>query len=306
MARHFLLLTVVLLTTGCGSDLIMHQDGALAVIPKRTSPSGHIVVETLLNGQGPFWFALDTGSTISVVYDRALQRSGIDPLPGIRVRVIGITGTGEFPVADVANISIGKETWENARVALLPDTELAAQQVDGILGIDFLQQYAIWYSQQDKVLRLYPTEVVAARSYNGWTSIILSELRVTHGDQVLFAFDTIIDGERIPTLFDLGATVNIMNTKAARRLNILMRKPEVGTKVTGAIGSAPVLAVLRVSRLRVNNKYWRNRIFLVGEFPIFEVFDIDKRPAIIAGTDFFRQSDFVVDFARKRLLVKAR
>lgn len=295
-----------LLTAGCGTDLVMQQDGALAEIPRRTSPSGHIVVETFLNGRGPFWFALDTASTISVIYDKAMNRSDIDPLPGLHARVIGLTGTDDFPVANVASISVGKETWENARVALLPDTELAAQQVDGVLGIDFLQQYAIWYSEQDQVLRLYPKEAVAARSYNGWTSIGLSELRVAHVDQVLFAFDTIIDGESISTLFDLGATVNIMNKKAARNLHVPMRKPEVGSELVGIIGSAPILAVVRVSQLQVDDKFWRNKIFLIGEFPIFEILEIDKHPAIIVGADFFRQSDFIVDFARKRLLVRIR
>jgi predicted aspartyl protease len=306
MARYLILLAAVLLTTGCASELVIEPDGALAAIPRQTSRSGHIVVETLLNGEGPFRFALDTGATISVVYDKDLKRSGIDPLPEVRVRVRGITGTSEVPVADVASISVGKETWENARVALLPDTETVAQQIDGILGIDFLQKYAIWYSQRDEVLRLYPKEVVSARSYNGWTSIKLSELGGTDGDHMLFVFDIVIKGERFPTLFDLGATVNIMNMNAARRLDITMRKPEPGTEVIGIVGGAPVLAVLRVWRLRVGSNYWRNRVFLVGEFPIFEILEIDTRPAIIAGADFFGDSDFIIDFAQKRLLVRQR
>ena len=153
MARVVNLLVAILVVSGCASELVLEQDGALAVIPHQTSRAGHIVVETTLNGQGPFRFALDTGATISVLYEKAQNRLEVDPIPGVQARVLGMTGTGDFPVATVDRISVGEETWRNARVALLPDTEPAARQLDGILGVDFQRQYAIWYSQEDRLLR---------------------------------------------------------------------------------------------------------------------------------------------------------
>ena len=306
MARVVNLLVAILVVSGCASELVLEQDGALAVIPHQTSRAGHIVVETTLNGQGPFRFALDTGATISVLYEKAQNRLEVDPIPGVQARVLGMTGTGDFPVATVDRISVGEETWRNARVALLPDTEPAARQLDGILGLDFLRQYAIWYSQEDRLLRLYPKELVAEGQYLGWSPLKLSELRVAYGDRSVLAFDIHIDGERIPAMFDLGSTVNLMNVKAARKLRIPTRPPANTVNVFGVIGWAPVLSEVRVWRLRIDNMQWKNRIFLVGEFPVFEVLAINRRPAAIVGTNFFAQRDFIIDFARERLLVRHR
>jgi hypothetical protein len=217
-----------------------------------------------------------------------------------------MTGSGVFKLGKVNEIRIGEEPWTNARVALLPDTSPSASRIDGILGIDFLSQYAVLYSQQERVLRLYPKEIVADDTYQGWSEIPLRELRVGDGNVAVLVFDMHIDAERIPTVFDLGATVNVMNWRAARALDLLVRRPQRDPEVIGVSGSTEILAELRVWRLRIDNSTWRNKVFLVGEFPLFGALGIDGRPAAVAGTDFFGQRDFIIDFARERLLVRSK
>ena len=292
--------------SGCASELILDADEALAVIPRQFSGSGHIVVETRLNGLGPFRFAIDTGASISVVYEHARAEVGIEPFENIQVHVLCMTGSGVFRLGQVDEIRVGKEPWIDARVALLPSTSPSASRIDGILGIDFLSQYAVLYSQQERVLHLYPKEFVADDTYQGWSRIPLRELRVGDGNAAVLVFDMLIDAERIPTVFDLGATVNVMNWRAARALDILVRRPQRDPEVYGVSGSTKVLAELRVWRLRIENSTWWNKVFLVGEFPLFGALGIDGQPAAVAGTDLFGQRDFIIDFARERLLVRTR
>ena len=45
--------------------------------------------------------------------------------------------------------------------------------IDGILGVDFLRRYAVGFSTRDRVIRLYPPDLVARRNYRGWTSVPL-------------------------------------------------------------------------------------------------------------------------------------
>lgn len=292
--------------TGCANELVLDSDGALAVIPRQVSESGHIVVEAQVNGRGPFRFVIDTGASISVVYERARTKLGIPPDPFVQVHVLGMTGSGLFPVAQVAEIRVGNEAWSNVRVALLPNTDPLSARVDGILGIDFLSRYAVLYSQQERVLRLYPRELVADNSYRGWDRIGLRELRVGDGNVAVFVFDMYIDAEHIPTVFDLGATVNVMNRRGARALDVLVRTPRRSPEVQGVAGSTEVLAELKVWRLQIDNSFWRNRVFLVGEFPVFEALGLERRPAAIAGADLFGRRDFIIDFARQRVLVKSK
>jgi hypothetical protein len=49
--------------------------------------------------------------------------------------------------------------------------------------------------------------------------------------------------------------------------------------------------------------HWHGRTFAVGSFPIFDALDLNSKPVAIAGTDLFRDRDFIVDFERGRLLV---
>lgn len=306
MTRLVILILACLAITGCASELVLDTDDALAVIPRQISDAGHIVVETTLNGRGPFRFAIDTGSSISVVYEGARTEAGIEPVPDIQVHVLGMTGSGFFPIGQVSEIRVGDEAWNNARVALLPDTGPIASQIDGILGVDFLSRYAVLYSQRERVLRFYPRELVADDAYRGWEKIVLRDLRVGEGNVAVLVFDMHIDAEYIPTVFDLGAAVNVMNRRAARALDIMVRRPLRSSEVHGVSGSTEVLAELRVWRLRINNSLWRSKTFLVGEFPVFAALGLDRRPAAIVGVELFGRRDFVIDFARQRLLVKSR
>ena len=258
MTRLVIFILTCLVMTGCASELVLDRDNALAVIPRQVSDNGHIVVETRLNGLGPFRFVIDTGASISVVYESARAKAGIEPIPDIQVRVLGMTGSGLFPLAQVAEIRVGEELWRNARVALLPRPTVSAARIDGILGVDFLGRYAVLSSQQERVLRVYPRELVADDVYRGWERIALRDLRIGDGNVAVLVFDMYIDAEHIPTVFDLGATVNVMNRRAARALDIMVRKPRNMPEVYGVAGSTEVLAELRVWSLRIDKSTWWN------------------------------------------------
>jgi len=306
MARTLAWLTATLLFSGCASELVLEKDGALAVIPHQTSDSGHIVVKTMLNGKGPFDFALDTGASISVVFEGSLREASIEPTTGETVRVQGMTGSGSYPVISLARLQVGSEVWSPARLALLPGTTEITNQMDGILGVDFMSRYAVSYSQQDGVIRLYPRELVRERSYAGWHSIPLYELRIADGNVTAFAFDIFIGGERIPTMFDLGANVNLMNRRAARSFGIRPRQSRKGTGVSGAFGATIVATELFVWRPKIGEINWQRSSFLIADFPIFQALNLDKRPAAVAGASLLEDRDFIIDFAGRRLLVTSR
>ena len=307
MARTIAWLAVALILPGCaGNQLVFEDDGALAVIPLRTGESGHILVETTLNGQGPFEFALDTGASISVVFEQATAKASIEATSGEVVRVLGMTSSGSFPLAEVSQIGVGGEVWNAARVAVLPENSPVADAIDGILGVDFLSQYAVLYSHEERVVRLYPKELVREKYYDGWNRVDLYELQIGDAGATIYAFDMIIESTRIPTLFDLGASVNLMNRRAARSIGIRTPKPREKTDIWGAFGRAIVTTELIVWQLQITNMHWRHRTFLIGDFPVFDALGLNRMPAAIAGTDLFRKRDFVIDFVGKRLLVKSK
>ena len=297
------LLVVSILASGCAAPLILDNDNASVVMPLEVGDEGHIIVQATIDGQGPFNFALDTGASISVIFDTTRKQAGLESVEGGRVAIQGMVGAGVFPMMTIAELKIGSESWTNARVALLPADKSASGQLDGILGVDFLRRYAIGVSPRDKVVRLYPPQLVSERSYRGWTSIPMQELQIGKGDASAYTIALHISEIEIPAMLDLGAGSNLMNWHTARAIRVEPRKSEPGTEISGAVETVPVLAELQVDELRIEDLVWRNRTFLISDFPIFKALDLDDRLVAIIGPGLFNERDFVIDFERQRMLI---
>jgi predicted aspartyl protease len=299
------LLAALILASGCASPLILDDDNAAFVTPLETGSDGHILVPAMVNGQGPFRFALDTGASISVLFDTTVDQMDLDLSEGKQVVIQGMVGSGVFPVATIAELTVGSESWINARVALLPGDDRTSDEFDGILGVDFLRRYALGVSVEDQVVRLYPPQLVSERSYRGWSSIPMHQIQVGKKDATVYTIELHISEVPIPAMLDLGAGSNLMNWHTARKIRVRPNSPGRGAEISGALETVPVTAELEVDELRIGNINWRNRTFLVSDFPIFEALDLDDRLAAIIGPSLFGERDFVIDFERMRMLIGA-
>jgi len=96
------------------------EDGALATVPYEINGNRGIIVETLVNGQGPFSFALDTAASISVVFDDLSNELGLEPVSGSVIVIHGLVASGEFPLLNVDQLSVGSEVWVDPVIAAMP------------------------------------------------------------------------------------------------------------------------------------------------------------------------------------------
>ena len=306
MKRIGVLLVLCVLASGCAAPLVLDDDNAAVVIPLVLGRDGHVIVQAMIDGHGPFRFALDTGASISVIFDFALERAELELVEEERIAIQGMVGVGAFPLATIADLTIGSESWTDARVAIMPGNNAVSNQFDGILGIDFLRRYAVGVSARDQVVHLYPPQLVSERSYRGWTSILMRELQIGAGDAALYTINLHINEKEIPAFLDLGAGSNLMNWHTARAIPVRPDKSERGTELLGAISAVPVTAELEVDRFRIENIVWRNSTFLISDFPIFEALGLHESLIAIIGPGLFKQRDFVIDFERQRMLIGGR
>ena len=296
-----LIAAVLLALSGCAG--VLDLDGALAVTPYRIEENGRIVIEARVNSKGPFNFALDTGASISAVFERLNDKLELERIPGKVVIVHGVVSSGTFPILDVDRLEVGREVWSNPRIVLLPGVTDAGKGVDGVLGIDFLQRFAVGFSTRDRVVRLYPPELVARRSYRGWASVPLEFERVGERGAALYFMAIEIDGHTIPALFDLGAGLNMINWVGARSLGIDPRDVRRETEVSGALEDERQIAGFVAAEVTTASIRWRNESFSIADLAILEKLMLDGSPVVILGAGLFTQRDFVIDFARRRLLV---
>lgn len=288
----------------CGCAAMLNEDDALTAVPYRIGKSGQVIIEARINGQGPFDFACDTGASISVVFAEVRDIAGLRPLPDSYVSIQGLVASGRFPITIAESIRVGREAWADSRLAIIPGTGAAGLGVDGILGTDFLRRYSVGLAVKDKTLRLYDPALTRDRSYRGWNSVPLRPLRLGQASAVVYAIDLNIGSQTIPALFDLGATSNIMNWRAAHALQVRPLRSRSGDQLAGALDRAPVRTELELKLFRTAGIHWRNRTFVIADYPVFEVLDLANRPMAIVGTDIFGGRDLIIDFAKSRLLVK--
>jgi len=288
----------------CGCAAVLNEDDALTAIPYRIGRGGHVIVEAYVNHQGPFDFACDTGASISVVLAGIPDVSGLEPLADSYVSIQGLVASGRYPVGIAKSIRVGSESWADSRIAIIPGAVAASMGLDGILGTDFLSHYSVGVAFKDKILRLYDPVLTGDRSYRGWNIVPLKPLRLGEANAVVYTIDLTIGSQIIPALFDLGATSNIMNWRAARALNVRPIRSRSGDQFSGALDSVPVRAELELKQVTTAGIHWRNRTFVIADFPVFGALDLLNRPMAIVGTDIFGGRDLVIDFARNRVLVK--
>ena len=287
---------------GCAS--VLYEDGALAIAPYDIQEDGRIVVEARVNGQGPFTFALDTGASISVVFDELRNELSLEPVPGKSVMIHGMVASGKFPLVSISRLSLGREVWADPRVASLPGETAVSAGIDGILGVDFLRRYAVGFSTRDRVIRLYPPDLLGRRTYRGWASVPLELEHFSDSGAALYFLEVEVAGQRIPAVFDLGSGLNVINWAAARSLGIDPVNLRDGDLLSGVIESAPVVARFRIAEVTTGRVLWRDENFTIADLEIFTTLMRDATPFALLGAGLFVQRDFVIDFARDRLLVK--
>lgn len=297
-----LAVTALLALSGCAG--VLDLDDALAIAPYHIEDGGRIVVEARINGHGPYDFVLDTAASISAVFDNVRDELELESIPGKSVIVHGAVASGKHPLLDIERLELGSAIWANPRIVSLPGETAAGASVDGVLGVDFLQRYAVGFSTGDRVVRLYPPDLVARRSYQGWASVRLKSERIGESGAWVYFIDVEIDGWKITAVFDLGAGFNIINWPGVHSLGKTARALRKKALVSGALESSPVVARLHAEEVTTARIRWRNELFTVADIKIFETFMLGDKPAAILGAGLFTQRDFVIDFIRNRLLVR--
>ncbi|MCE9634665.1 MAG: retroviral-like aspartic protease family protein [Planctomycetes bacterium] len=148
-------LVAALVAPGCATDRPFDArrrsrpvplEGAVVEVPVSVA-QGVVLVPTLVDGRGPFWFALDTGSTTVVISEKVAEAVG--------VRVENRTGSivtesgrrdGKIVQADLREVRVGQASFRRVG-ALVADLDGLSRGVgrplDGILGMPVLVDH-LW------------------------------------------------------------------------------------------------------------------------------------------------------------------
>jgi hypothetical protein len=168
-----------------------------------------ILVQAKVNGNGPFTFLLDTGSTHTVI-DPGLARQLQAPVIG-EASLVTVSDVRKDRLARLREIRVGDSVVSElgAIIDKMDEVKLRAPGIRGVLGEDFLSEFDILIDYQARTLRFDGDAPAGERcrietigSYRDVPTtnrlLINAEIKDVSGGTVQLQLDT---GAKLPELF---------------------------------------------------------------------------------------------------------
>lgn len=274
-----------------GSLLTPDEEPEVAItLDTWTDTYGRPTAAVKLNGQGPFSFMVDTGSTATVMAERVALTLGIERAGNLTVA--GATGTAVKPYTIVDELQTGAVTRKDIRIAILSDDGLA--RGDGILGADVFAGKKLVFAIRDKTVRIEPSRRQTRIASRG-------NIRLRNGTLAE------VDGRvgKIPAklMLDTGADYCIANPvlgeALARSYPHQQRIPKA--RVTGVTGHRIFGEFIQLPPVDVRAFSVEGSGAIIADAPIFNLWELTDEPAMIVGVDLLsRLASFTIDYGARQ------
>lgn len=276
------------------ADCVAPRAAGLAVRVLRDVP----LVAVAIDGK-PATLVLDTGAQDTILTPAAAGRLGLTghyEYPRNISALGGGIGSGE---AATQHFAAGPLDTPGFRVMIgevsLPDLE--GIRPDGLLGADFLSQFAVDLDLPDGRLTLYRPGCLAAQP--DWPPPFATIVANRSLHDHLF-FPVALDGRPLYAFIDTGAQRSVIDRSAALSLGVtpaeLDHAPEAALR--GAAAATVAAPLHRFARLRIGD--------IAVADPVLSVAPLGLDDAdIILGEDFIAPRRFWLSYAPPQIFVKA-
>jgi predicted aspartyl protease len=178
-----------------------------------------IFADIMINGQGPYSFAIDTGATQTVLSEKLAAKVGLPLITSTVVFGIGGAGKVDTKLYKVKELSIGDVKVKNIPVGTFNDP-LISQLADGILGTAALADFIITVNYPGSQLELARKRAPSTASTEALPIWFFSNL-------LLLPLD--VNGKRGNFIVDTGAVTTVLSHSMAAQLGV--NKDTPGAKI---------------------------------------------------------------------------
>jgi predicted aspartyl protease len=254
-------------------------------------PAGRPTAPVTLNGKGPFRFRVDTGATASVITQNLVDEIGA-PIEGQQL-VHGTTGDAMLSFARVDRLTVGSVTKRRLPVSVVPSGTLP--RIDGILGADVFAGQLLVFDIREKRVQLADPQTVRPVTSRARNMFLRNDLMAEVEGRV--------GRIAVRLMLDTGADFCIVNSALSDFLHHSYpesRRFGRGT-ITGVTGQPVTGAFLALPQVRFADLTLTDALGIAADVSIFDVWGLDKEPAMIVGVDVFsRLSRCIFDYSRGR------
>ncbi len=272
------------------------QDFALG--PTRTDRLGRVVAPVTVNGQGPFRFIVDTGANRSVISEELATHLGLTPSGSDNVH--SVHGVSVAPLVNVDRLQYGDISLNAAALPMLSGHVLAGEQ--GLLGVDGMSNRRLRMDFERNCIEIVLSR--DAQRLRGW-SAISGDMRFGH----LVVVRGSINGIRVRLLLDTGSDSSLANVALRDAFNARLRhRPRDEATIAYTAGSIVSLEdAILIPRMRVGELEVRNVTAYVGDYHIFQIWNLTAEPALLIGMDVLSQArGLAIDYGRGTVYLQIR
>ncbi len=267
----------------------------LLASPTQLDRVGRILVPVYIDGKGPFRFLVDTGADGSMISQALVQRLGLASNHTSDEQVQGTTGLERLPCVTIADLRIGSIVKHNVHMPVSPSPVMTG--LGGILGMAGFGPVRVLVDFHNNRVEIDRSSTRLVDGYLG-----IQAERTSGGLLMIPASVGDIDVEAV---IDTGAEETLGNSALrAALLRNAAKHPEdariygVTKQVSdGGISPSPtiVFGPLVVQGLGI----------VYSDVPIFKIWHLDSRPALIIGMNVLGSVDaLVLDYPRAQVYLR--
>ena len=270
--------------------------------------SDTFTIPVVLDGVGTYRFILDTASSRSVIFDHTRASLGIQPDADSSMTIYALVGKQTTPALTLKTLAIGETVLRDVKVASLPDSKYTTDSpIDGILGLDILENYTLFFDTEAQTLHLYANPAELPRRVRNWNWVRLYRQRLDKASCDFWYFGAQLNRSASATLLDLGAGVTIINWPMAESLGVHrsdFTHIDSTEGVKDVFGSSSPVVLLTSLAIRIGEAGWRKQSVVVADYPVFDVLKINEIPASLMGSGLLKNRSFAIDFHGEYLYIE--
>lgn len=246
---------------------------------------GRVTVPVMINGQGPFVFAVDSAANCSVIADDLLGRLNMTPTS--RLMMHTLVGAEEVEAVRADLIESGALVARSARMAV--GKRIALEGLDGLVGADLLAGRRLTLHFRGNIVAQIGR---SRRTERGFLDPVDPKAPLLAPAQERFGgllmVPAIAGSARSVAIVDSGAAVTVLNRAAATQGGATSWRTRSGARVSrlqSPTGRSAEAEVMLLPFLRLAGASISNVPVLVGDFHVFDLWGVSDRPAILLGVD---------------------
>ncbi len=255
-------------------------------------PFRRMTAPVMVNGRGPYNFVVDTGTNRTVVSTELAAELGLEP--GLTAVVHGIGGLINTRTVKVDSLKIGERQARKLQLPSMPARTLGGA---GLLGVDGLKNQRV-------VLDFLQVRLQIEPSSTRWRGPEASVVPARRRFGQLTMVDTALDSRQVAVIVDTGSEATVGNSEL-RKMLVRTARDEAKLETVDLIGATGQTAhgdFGGVPLFRIGHLTLGNLRVVYSDLHTFELWELNKRPAMILGMDVLRLFDAVaVDFGKSEV-----